>query len=113
MSGFHQMAKSLISQTLPPPAKHGESVEAKLDHITLMSKEGFSPREVFRDLRELYDSCQDEDKGIKLQISKLMIQVHGMLNSEDVSRVAPAFTLVIQGDNNKVMGMLCPNSITV
>jgi hypothetical protein len=113
MSGFAQIAKSLISQsqTTPisqPSIKSGDSREAALDHIKLLSDSGFSPKEVLRDLRELYDSCETDEKSIRLQISKLMIQVLGMLNSEDAARATPSFTLIIQGDNARVNTMLCP-----
>ena len=109
MAFSNQLAKSLISQTVRPPAvKRGDSIEDKLDHIKLLNESGFSPKEVFQDLRELYDDYGDDDKPIKLQISKLMIQVHGMLNNEEVARVAPVFQLVIQGDNARVNTMLCP-----
>jgi hypothetical protein len=112
MSGFAQVAKQLITQTQrQPAARKGDSIEDKLDHIQLACNAGFSPLEIFRDLRELWNDCGDDDKGIKLQISKLMIQVHGMLSSDEVQRAAPQFTLVIQGDNARVNNMLCPNFV--
>lgn len=115
MSGFSQVAKSLISQVASPqlvatrpPSNSYETAVERLDHIKLLSDNGFSPHEVLRDLRELYDSCDTDEKSIRLQISKLMIQVLGMLSSEEVARSAPSFTIVVQGDNNRVNAMLCP-----
>jgi hypothetical protein len=105
MSGFSVMAKSLISQTVEPSKN---STSEKLDHIKLMAKEGFSPSDIFRDLRELYDACEDDEKSIKLQISKLMIQVQGLLTPDDIQRAAPSFQIVIQGDGARVNTMLCP-----
>lgn len=110
MSSFNQLAKTLISSTLPSPAaKKSSEVADKLDNLRILSNSGFSPQEVFRDLRELYDSCDDEEKGIKFQISKLMVQVHGMLNSEEVARVTPSFQIVINAESgSRVNAMLCP-----
>lgn len=118
MSGFASAAKSLISQAAPPHQKtnqpqvlqavNRESAVERLDHIRLLSKNGFSPDEVLRDLRELYDACEPDEKSIRLQISKLMIQVLGMLAGTEEVKAAPSFTFVIQGDNNRINTMLCP-----
>lgn len=115
MSSFNQMAKTLIASTLPPPsAKRSSEVADKLNNLQILSDSGFSPKEVFRDLRELYDSCETEDKTIKFQISKLMVQVHGMLNNEEVARVTPSFQLVINAESgSRVNAMLCPLAPTV
>ena len=110
MAGFASVAKSLLEQkNLQPAAKVGNSVAEKLDHIQIACNNGFSPEHIFRDLRDLYNDCTEEDKSIKLQISKLMIQVHGMLSSDEVQRSAPTFVLNVQGDNVRVNAMLCPN----
>lgn len=109
MSGFAQAAKSLVAQIDRPLNSNPEN---KLDKIKVMAAEGFSPSAIFRDLRELYDECTDEDKNIKLQIQKLMLQVHGLLAAEEVQRAAPTFTLVINGDNARVNTMLCPGALT-
>lgn len=113
MSGFNQLAKTLISSTLPPPSlKTGSKVADKLANLQVLNEAGFSPAEVFRDLRELYDDCGDEDKVVKFQISKLMIQVHGMLNNEEVARVAPSFNIVINAESgSRVNTMLCPDFV--
>ncbi len=108
MSGFSQVANQLLRTQLQPAAKRGESVSERLDHIEIMSKNGFSAEHVFRDLRELYDECEADDRSLKFQISKLMIQVHGMLSSDEQARAAPTFILNIQGDNAKINTMLCP-----
>ena len=88
--------------------KMGSSVAEKLDHIALLNESGFSPRAIFRDLRELADDCGDDEKGIKKQILELMIKVHGLMNTEEVAKVTPNFTIVIQGDGARVNAMLCP-----
>lgn len=108
--GFNQAAKSLIATTIAPPAsKRGAAVADKLSNLEILSKSGFSPEEVFRDLRELYDDCDAEDKTIRFQISKLMIQVHGLLNQEEVARVMPSFQIVINAESgSRVNTMLCP-----
>lgn len=112
MSGFASVAKSLLVQKhLQTGPKVGNSVAEKLDHIEVMSNAGFSPEHIFRDLRELYNECGDEEKSIKFQIQKLMIQVHGMLSSDETQRIAPTFVLNIQGDNARVNTMLCPNVV--
>lgn len=109
MGNFNQIAKSLLTQVSTPPVNVGrESVTDKLDSLKLLSENGFSPREVLRDLRELYDACETDEKAIRLQISKLMIQVLGMLKNEEVQRAVPSITFVIQGDNNRINTMLCP-----
>lgn len=111
MSGFNKIAQSLISQRLAPPVQNirrTDQLEEKLDHIKLLNESGFSPREIFRDLRDLADECTDEEKGIKKQILELMIKVHGMMNIDEVAKVAPIFQLIISGDNARVNTMLCP-----
>ena len=107
--GFNQAAKALISKTVAvPPVRAGNRVEEKLDHIKLLNDAGFSPREIFRDLRTLADECTDEEKGIKKQILELMIKVHGLMNNDEPVKATPIFQLVIQGDNARVNTMLCP-----
>lgn len=110
MSSFNQMAKTLIASTLPTQAqKKSSEIADKLSNLEILSQSGFSPREVFRDLRELYDSCGDDDKMLKFQVNKLMIQVHGMLNNEEVARVAPTFNIVINADSGaRVNTMIAP-----
>lgn len=109
MAGFPSMAKSLISTIQQPAIKRGDSVEEKLDIIRLACDAGFSPRDIFRDLRELADSCDDDEKGVRKSILELMIKVHGMLTTEEAQRAAPTFQLVINAESgSRVNAMLCP-----
>lgn len=110
MAGFQSVAKSLIASTLQqPPAKRGDSVEDKLDNIRLACDAGFAPKDIFRDLRELADACEDDEKPIKKSILELMIKVHGMLSQDEQVRSAPVFQLVINAESgSRVNAMLCP-----
>ena len=109
--GFATLAKSLIVQTQSQPAiKKGDSVQERLNTIELLEETGMSPRYALQVLKDIIDDCGEDDKSIKLQAAKLLIQVHGMLSSEEVTKAAPVFNLVIQGDNVKVNTMLCPNA---
>lgn len=108
---FQQAAKSLLAQTLTAPVHRPHNDTAvKLDKINqLFHEAGFSPKDVLRDLRELADDCGEDDKNVKLQISKLMLQALGMLSNDEVAaKSAPTFQIVIQGDGNRINTMLCP-----
>lgn len=108
MSGFATVANQLLKATLQPGAKVAASVTERLNDIEILANSGFSKEHVFRDLRELYNDCTDDEKTIKLAIGKLMVQVHGMLNKEETVKVAPTIVLNIQGDNMRINAMLCP-----
>lgn len=113
MSTFTSAAKNLISlATAQPSIKRGSSVAERLSTLELLDEVGMGPKYALHTLKDIIDDCTEDDKAVKLQATKLLIQVQGMLTPEDAGRVAPVFILNIQGDNTKVNSMLCPGFIS-
>ena len=108
---FEQRAKNLLQQTTPagldnPTPKSGD----KNKHFQALLNSGFGPEDTCRELRSLYDECEDDEKGIKRQILEMIVKMNGMMTPEEQVRAAPTFVIQVNGDNARVNTMLCPGT---
>jgi Holliday junction resolvasome RuvABC DNA-binding subunit len=104
---FEQRAKNLLQKAAPQTFKPEPSDNKNKNFQALMNA-GFSPAETCRELRELYDSCDDDEKSIKRQILEMIVKMNGMMTPEEQGKAAPIFVIQVNGDNTRVNTMLCP-----
>lgn len=99
---FDSLAKDLLRERALTPQKG--SLE-RAGALIELAAAGFSRPEIFSEIRDLYDNC--DDPAIKRQLLDMVVKVHG-LYKEDEKREAPVFIFNIAGDKEKINTMLCP-----
>lgn len=103
---FDSIAKDLLKAKAGNPANEkNDAALARAGALVELAAAGFSRSEIFCEIRELYDSC--EDSAIKRQLLDMVVKVHG-LYKDDEKREAPTFIFNITGDKDKLNQMLCP-----
>lgn len=102
------MAKTLLKAEKPSPAGNpaiSSAIGKRAETLEELANQGFSPRDIIREVRDLYDNT--DDAGTKKQLLELVIKVQGMMSEEKVKE-APTFVLNIMGSREKTDLMLCP-----
>lgn len=101
---FDLVAKNLIQNQTKSPSGPTDRL-AVLDTLT---KAGFSPSDIFDELRHLYDTAEDDTT--KRQVLDMMLKVHGLYANKEQDKVVPVININIKGDNDKIFRMLCPQT---
>lgn len=99
---FDLIAKDLLSQK---PLSKGTNPVARANALVELNDAGFGRKEIFSELRQLYDDAEDDI--IKKQILDIVIKVHGLYKDDD-KKETPNITFNIVGKVNRVADMLCP-----
>lgn len=100
---FDSIAKDLIKGN-SSTGKLASSLE-RAGALVELAAAGFSRPEIFKEIRDLYDDC--DDPAIKRQLLDMVVKVHG-LYKDDEKKEAPTFIFNITGDPVKLNQMLCP-----
>ena len=106
------IAKKIVQNaglTKVPTMKMASAGE-RFDKLIELNQAGLSPRRIFDDLRDLIDSCDDDEKATKLNAIKFAAQLQELLVIEEqATRTTPTIVLNVIGNNTRVNAMLCPN----
>lgn len=103
---FDLIAKDLLKQ------KAVSSSPEPLDRANVLAElaeAGFGRKEIFSELRYLYDNAEDDT--LKKQLLDIVIKVQG-LYKEDDKRESPTIIFNIIGKADKLNNMLCPQPTT-
>lgn len=101
---FAHVATRLVKQNVAASPNQ----QTKLNQLDELNAAGLSRIEILSELKELAESCTDDEKHIRLHALKIAMQMHGMLIPEEQARQAPIIQLTVIGDNTRVSAMLCP-----
>lgn len=81
--------------------------DGKTDVLEELREAGFSTREIFQEIRSLYDNAEDDTT--KKQLLDMVSKMHGLFAQTETKRV-PNIILNVVGDKEKLAKMLCPSS---
>jgi len=107
---FDTIAKDLLRKQKVPDNLTGNEPKSTIERanaLVELAEAGFSRKDIFDKLSELYDDFSDEDKAVKKAILDMVIKVHG-LYKDDEKKEAPTFIFNINADPSKINKMLCP-----
>lgn len=100
---FSLIAQSLLkNKDIDPDSKLTE----KSDILSALTEAGFSPKEIFREMRNIFDTTEDD--ATKKQMLEMAVKVHGLYSNTEEHKELPKIIFNIVGDKDKLNKMLCP-----
>lgn len=100
---FDIIAKDLLKPA--PKLNNGNNPLEKANALLELAENGFGRAEIFSEIRQLYDSTEDD--SIKKQLLDMVVKVHGLYKDED-KKETPKIIFNIVGASNRVKDMLSP-----
>jgi hypothetical protein len=104
---FDLLAKNLLrsptNESYSSP-KGGKTLE-RAGALVELAESGFGRKEVFEELRFLYDGAEDDI--LKKQLLEMVVKIHG-LYKDDERKESPIITFTVIGDPIRFQNMLAP-----
>lgn len=101
---FNTIANSLLKHQV---STKGDDKDSKSNGTIIedLREAGFSPREIFQEMRSIFDTTEDDTT--KKQMLEMAVKMHGLYTQEETKRI-PNIILNVVGDKTKLNEMLCP-----